>query len=284
MKFIYYFAGRWIPINPELMSGKAYCRLAVAAEKAGFHGACLDEHPAPVSAWLATPGGHHCFDPFVGLAGIATVTSRLRLLTYLAVLPYRNPFMLAKAATSLDVMSDGRLILGAGVGYMKGEFEALGVEFEKRNELFTEALDVFKRACSGEPVTHRGFSFVADRVVIQPAAVQKPHPPIWLGGNSRVTRRRVAEYAQGWLPMPQKRNSATHKTPPCENLDDLRQLLGELREYADQFGRKDPLEVVVSSAMLDSRASFSGWVEQIKAMEDIGVSGVTVNGTGKSLA
>ncbi|HEX3960632.1 MAG TPA: LLM class flavin-dependent oxidoreductase, partial [Trebonia sp.] len=90
-------------------------------------------------------GGHQTLDPFVALSYVAAVTSRLRLLTYLSVLPYRNPMLLAKAAASVDIVSDGRFILGAGVGYNKSEFHALGVDFDERNALFDEALDVLPR-------------------------------------------------------------------------------------------------------------------------------------------
>ena len=123
MKFIYYYPGRWVPVVEELLTGEAHRVLAQAAEKAGFYGVSLDEHPAPVEPWLSR-GGHHCIDPFVGLAGVAAATTKLKLMTYLAILPYRNPFLFTKAATSLDVMSDGRAILGVGVGYLKGEMLA----------------------------------------------------------------------------------------------------------------------------------------------------------------
>jgi probable F420-dependent oxidoreductase len=227
-------------MNPELVTATSYRRLAVAAEESGFYGVCLDEHPAPVGSWLEA-GGHHCLDPFVGLAAVAGVTTTLRLATYLSILPYHQPFAFTKAATSLDFMSDGRLILGVGVGYLKGEFEALGVDFERRNERFMETVDVFRRACTGQPVSYQGSSFSADEVVILPAAVQRPHPPIWLGGNSRLTRRRVVEFGQGWMPMPMRRLPGDyHKTPPLENADDLQELLKEMHDYAEQIGRTDP--------------------------------------------
>lgn len=143
MKFYYYFPGRWTPINPALMSGNAHKQLAIAAEQLGFQGVCLDEHPAPVEPWISGPSGHHCLDPFVALAMIAGCTSKLRLLTYLTVLAYRNPFVFTKAATTLDVVSDGRAIIGVGVGYLRGEFDAVGADFEERNALFEESLEVY---------------------------------------------------------------------------------------------------------------------------------------------
>jgi probable F420-dependent oxidoreductase len=282
MKFFYYFAGRWVPIDTALLSGRVYNRLAVAAEKAGFYGVCMDEHPAPVKSWL-TGHGHHCFDPFVMLAAAGAVAPKLRLMTYLAILPYRNPFQFTKAATSLDVMSDGRAIIGVGVGYMKGEFDALGVDFEKRNALFEESIDVYRRACGGDYVSYKGSNFVADEVQILPQAVQQSHPPLWLGGNSTLTLRRVAEYAQGWLPMPLKRNAGgLHKVPPLENVDDLRGYVQKIGAFKAKAGRKDATDVVISSQMIDLKASPAGIVEQIKAFQAAGATGVTINGQGKT--
>jgi alkanesulfonate monooxygenase SsuD/methylene tetrahydromethanopterin reductase-like flavin-dependent oxidoreductase (luciferase family) len=109
--------------------------LARAAEGAGWDGFAFTEHPAPGLRWLQA-GGHQTLDPFVALGYVAAVTARLKLLTYLSVLPYRNPMLLAKAAASVDILSGGRFILGAGTGYSKSEFHALGVDFDERIERF----------------------------------------------------------------------------------------------------------------------------------------------------
>jgi probable F420-dependent oxidoreductase len=281
MKFFFYFPGRWVPVNKQLVTGPVYKALAIGAEQAGFYGVAMDEHPAPGGAWLKNHG-HHSFDPFVLLAAAAAVTTKIKLLTYLAVLPYRNPFLFTKAATSVDVVSDGRLIVGVGVGYLKAEFEALGVDFDKRNELFDEVISVFREACTGDPTTYEGSNFDAKEVEIIPAAIQRPHPPIWLGGNSHLTRRRVIEYGQGWIPMPLKRSQigGMHKTPPLENPADMQHYLDEMHEYADKRGRKTPFDVVISSGMLDLDASSENLIAQIKEYEALGVTGVAVNGRG----
>jgi len=283
MKFFYYFAGRWVPVDTALLSGRVYNRLAIAAENSGFYGVCMDEHPAPVKSWLAGHG-HHCFDPFVMLAAAGAVAPKLRLLTYLAILPYRNPFQFVKAATSLDVMSDGRAIVGVGVGYLKGEFDALGVDFEKRNALFEESIDVYRKSCSGQFVSYKGSNFTADEVQIIPQAVQQPHPPLWLGGNSKLTLRRVAEFGQGWLPMPLKRSASggIHKVPPLENEADLRGYVEMIGDFKAKAGRSEATDVVISSQMIDLKASPAGIVEQIKGYEAAGATGVTINGQGKT--
>lgn len=273
VEFYYVFPGRWVPIDPELLTGKVYKHLAIIAEKAGWVGGALDEHPAPVSPWIEGPGGHHCFDPFIGLAAISGATTNFKLLTYLAVLPYYNPFEFTKAVTSLDVMSDGRLMLGCGTGYMKGEFEAMGVDFDKRNELFDEVLKVFRMASTGEFVTYKGSDFDAKKVIIQPTSVQKPQPPIWLGGNSKLTRRRVAEFAQGWMPMPLRRGrGADHKTPVLETLDDLKGLLSDFNEQVDKVGRKDKPGVLLSSGNLNINAPFDEQRDEIRELAKLGIT------------
>ena len=127
----------------------------MAVEAAGFDAFALTEHPIPGANWLAH-GGHQTLDPFVGLAFAAAVTERIQLLTHLSVVPYRNPFLLAKTAATLDRCSKGRFILGLGTGYHKTEFFALGVDFDERNALFDEALEVLPRGVVGRAVRRRG--------------------------------------------------------------------------------------------------------------------------------
>ncbi len=158
------------PLNPAFTTGPALSALAQQAEEAGFDAAYVTEHPAPSQRWREA-GGHDALDPFVALTAMSCATTRLRLLTNLTVIPYRNPFLLAKASATLDVLSGGRLTLGAGVGYMKSEFAALGVDFETRNARFDEYLQVLKLAWLGETVTFEG-EFVSAR-----ASPSTPRPP-----------------------------------------------------------------------------------------------------------
>lgn len=284
MKFFYVFPGRWLPLNEKFMSGAVHRQLAVAAENAGFYGVCVDEHPAPVQSWLAGPGGHHAFDPFVCLAAVAGATEKLRLLTYLCVVPYRHPFLFTKAATSLDVMSDGRFTLGVGLGYMKGEFDALGVDFDRRNELFMEAMDLFRKACGGEPVDMIGPRATDDKVVMLPRPVQRPHPPIWIGGTTKISRRRAVEWGQGWMPTPRARNHAYHRVPPLENKDDLREMITWVDEFKDQVGRTEPLDIVVTvTKMIDTSASIAGQIEQMEELRSWGVTGFTTGSDTKEV-
>ena len=186
-------------LEGDMLDSGPVGELARAAEDAGWDGFSFTEHPAPGLRWLQT-GGHQTLDPFVALSYVAAVTTRLKLLTYLSVLPYRNPMLLAKAAASVDILSGGRFILGAGTGYNKSEFYALGVDFDERNTLFDEALDVLPKHWSGEPFSYAGQHFSAREVIARPRPPQQPIP-IWIGGNSKLTRRRVAQRANGWMPM-----------------------------------------------------------------------------------
>jgi alkanesulfonate monooxygenase SsuD/methylene tetrahydromethanopterin reductase-like flavin-dependent oxidoreductase (luciferase family) len=113
----------------DMLDAGPVADLAVAAEDAEWKGFAFTEHPVPGARWLDA-GGHQALDPFVALGHVAAVTNQLRLLTNLAVAPYRNPFLLAKAAATVDKLSNGRMVLGTGTGYLKGEFRALGVDFE----------------------------------------------------------------------------------------------------------------------------------------------------------
>lgn len=244
MRFIFHYPE---PSGPEgdIIDAGPMDEVARAAERFGFDGLSISEHPAPGARWL-NAGGHQTLDPLVTLGYVAGATERLRLLTNLVVAPYRNPFVLAKAAATLDKLSGGRLMLGLGAGYLKGEFFALGVDMEERNALFDEVLDVLPMHWSGEPFSYEGRHFNARDIIARPRPVQNPIP-IWLGGNSKLTRRRVAARAQGWMPMvggPEL--STTARTPALNSVAELAAAVNEVRELAADAGRSDPIDVAYS--------------------------------------
>ena len=186
--------------------------VARAAEAAGFDGVYSTEHPFPDDDWLAS-GGHQALDPFVGLSFAAAATTHLRVLTNLCVLPYRNPFLAARAAASLDVLSGGRLDLGVGAGYLEGEFRALGAEFENRNDRFDEAIAAITAAWSGESVRFAGDGYEARGNTMRPAPAQQPRPPVWIGGNSAPRCDAPPASATAGCPCPTRARSATAATP-----------------------------------------------------------------------
>jgi probable F420-dependent oxidoreductase len=228
----------------EFVTGGAVMEMAAAAEAAGFDAVYVTEHPIPGDDWLAS-GGHHALDPFVALSFAAAATSTLRLLTNLVVAPYRNPFLLAKAAASLDVLSGGRLILGLGAGYLESEFAALGVPFEDRVARFDDVLAVLDDVWTGESVVCSSPRFTAAGNTALPRPVQRPRPPIWLGGNSKLTLRRVAEKTDGWMPLPNPAKvAARRRSPVLESLDDLTARLAMLRGFASDAARSEPIDVM----------------------------------------
>jgi len=231
------------PIDPAFVTPEFSRDFAKAAEAAGFGAVFFTEHPMPGDDWLAT-GGHDALDPFVALAFAAAATSTLRVLTNLTVLPYRNPFLLAKSVATLDRLSGGRVILGVGTGYLDTEYEALGVDFEVRNERFDECLELCRAAWTGKTVRHEGKHFSAPGNTALPTPVQDP-VPVWVGGNSTLSLRRVAQRAQGWMPMPNPRSLGNRRrSAHLETLDDLARLLEKLRALRDEAGRGgEPLDV-----------------------------------------
>ncbi|WP_067680667.1 LLM class F420-dependent oxidoreductase [Nocardia miyunensis] len=244
MRFIFHYP-ETTGYDGDVLDAGPMREVAIAVERAGFDALSLSEHPIPGARWLAS-GGHQTLDPLVALGYIAGATERLRLLTYLAVAPYRNPFLLAKAAATLDKLSGGRVILGLGAGYQKSEFHALGIDFEERNALFDEALETLPLHWSGEPFSYAGRHFNARDVIARPRPVQDPIP-IWIGGNSKLTQRRVAAHAQGWMPMSGgAQMSSTTRTPELGPIGQLAGDIAELRASAQQQGRTDPIDVVYS--------------------------------------
>ncbi|MQY27713.1 LLM class F420-dependent oxidoreductase [Nocardia aurantia] len=253
--------------------------VAVAVERAGFDGFSLSEHPIPGARWLAS-GGHQTLDPFVSLGFVAAATERLKLLTYLAVAPYRNPFLLAKSAATLDKLSGGRAIVGIGTGYQKSEFHALGVDFDERNALFEEALDVLPLHWSGEPFSYQGRHFSARDVVARPKPVQNPIP-IWIGGNSKLTQRRVGQRAQGWIPMSGGGElNSTARTPELGDFDELAGKIADIRSAAKEAGRTEHIDVVYSyndTTILNPTADADRHREMLAHLEKIGIDWVTVS-------
>jgi probable F420-dependent oxidoreductase len=232
-----------VQLPEEFGSAAAVAEMARAAEAAGFGAVFVTDHPVPDAEWLRS-GGHHTLDPFVVLSFVAAATERIRLQTHVLVLPYRNPFLVAKAAATLDALSGGRVILGVAAGYQEGEFTALGVPFAERNERTDEAIPALRAAWTGERFEAEGPGFRAAGNLALPRPVQKPGPPIWVGGNSRRAIRRAVELGDGWLPFPAPRRLAAHvRTASLTSFEELRAGIDYAREHARKIGRAAPLDV-----------------------------------------
>jgi len=253
--------------------------LAQLAERHGWSGFAFTEHPAPTERWL-NAGGHQSLDPFAALAHVAAVTQRLTLLTYLAVLPYRNPLSLAKSAATVDKLSNGRFVLGAGTGYLKAEYFALGVDFDERNALFDEALDVMPMYWKGDAFDYQGRHFNARGTIGRPRPVQDPIP-IWIGGNAKLTLRRVGERAHGWMPLfaTPREFFTTVRSAEVSSIGDLAERISMLRDYAgDRF---DEITIAMSyndddRHLVSARAEEVG--DRFGRLAELGVTCVVVPG------
>ncbi|MHB8450452.1 MAG: LLM class F420-dependent oxidoreductase [Mycobacteriales bacterium] len=270
-----------VDLGNEFVSAAGIAEVAFAAEGAGFDAVFVTEHPYPGREWLAS-GGHHALDPFVALSFAAAATTRLRLQTNLFIAAYRNPFLAAKTVATLDALSGGRVILGIGAGYLEPEFAALGVPFEERNDLADEAIAAMTAAWSGEPVTWQGRHFHAPGNQMLPRPGQLPHPPIWIGGNSRRAIRRAVELADGWVPMPSPARAARLlHTPGLASLDELQDRLDYAAAHAAAVGRDRPLEVAFMPAGLNLFAGAAidpaVVLAEVTALVAVGVSYLLVN-------
>ena len=277
MKFIFQYPD-FNGLEGDMLDAGPVSELAILAEAHGWDGFSFTEHPAPTAKWLST-GGHQSLDPFVALAHVAAVTSRLKLLTYLAVLPYRNPLSLAKSAATVDKLSNGRFILGVGTGYLKAEYFALGVDFEERNVLFDEALDVLPLHWAGEPFDYQGTHFSCRDTIGLPRPVQQPIPS-WSGGNAALTIRRVAERAQGWMPLigPEGMFS-TVRSPSMTSVDDVVDRLHMLKRLAgDRFTNLDIVLSYSDSSIYETSVDVERHRDTLGRIAELGATWMVLSG------
>jgi probable F420-dependent oxidoreductase len=275
------------PYNPELVSGAGIAKVAAATEAAGIHGFGLTDHPAPSQRWLEA-GGHDALDPFVTLGFAAATTSTLRLIPNIVVLPYRNPFVVAKSGATLDLLSGGRFTLAVGVGYLKREFAALGVSYDDRAELFEESLQAIRAIWSGDDITFEGEHFSARGITAHPRP--DTSPPIWIGGNTTTARQRVAQYGDGWCPFPAPPQLAqTAGTTAIESVEKLSECIDDLRRRCDAEGRDwSKIDITFTNfeggSITDDAFNADAYLHGLEKLEKLGVTWVSVHLPGDSIA
>ena len=216
--------------------------LAKRAEEMGFESLWVPEHPIiPVttsSPWPGSPDGiipkvyADIVDPFVALGRASAVTSALKLGTGICLVPERNPLLLAKEVATLDMYSGGRFLFGVGAGWLKEETEIMGGDFARRWTQTRESVLAMKALWTQVESEHRGEYYDFPPVYSFPRSVQRPHPPVYLGGMARRVFRRVVEWGDGWMP--------NRVTP-----DDIRAGRERLNALAAESGR-DPASISVS--------------------------------------
>ena len=176
-------------------------RIARAAEAAGFESVWTGEHvvlPDPQAPPSPSPPQTPFLDPAVALAYVAAHTTRLKIATGIVILPQRNPVVLAKEMASVDVVSNGRLVFGVGVGYLRPEFDAIGADFARRGARMDEHLDAILALWTQEKPAYAGETIRFAGIDAQPRPVQKPHPPIVIGATTAPAWRRAVARANGW--------------------------------------------------------------------------------------
>lgn len=174
--------------------------VARAADDAGFFYVGVCDHIAVPSEQIPTMG-EEWWDTVATLGWLAGITSRVRLLSHVYVPAYRHPLMVAKAFATLDAISGGRVIMGVGAGHVRGEFELLGLPFERRGALLDESIDALRAAFAEDYPTLPGPVWPAADFGQRPRPVQEDGPPIWVGGSSPAALRRAAQRGDGWLPQ-----------------------------------------------------------------------------------
>ena len=235
-----------LPNYGPLAAPETLARLARHAEELGVESIWVSDHlVAPVGVRSiypydrrpdAKPGDmgviERFYEPVVTLAYLAGQTTRVRLGVSAYVVPYRNPVLGAKQLASLDSLSDGRLILAVGTGWLREEFDALGVPFAARGRRTEEYLAVMRALWAGGEARFEGRHYRLPPVHAGPPPAQRPHPPLWIAGNSAVAIDRAARLGDGWHAI---------DLAPAE----LAPLVGQLRERLAAAGR--PPEAVTVS-------------------------------------
>jgi probable F420-dependent oxidoreductase len=267
--------GFYLPTRGPTATRDGILALAREGERLGFHSAMIADHIVfpvesqsdyPYTLDRRHPGGGDALDAFCILGVVAGATERLRLVTSVIVLPYRNPVLTAKMVATLDVLSNGRVTLGVGVGWLKEEFEALdSPDFDKRGAVSDEWLKIFKQLWSQSPASFKGEFYSYSDIRCEPFPLQKPHPPIWVGGHTKAALRRTARYGDGWHPVGA---IAASPLPPQEMKAHLNTLKGmteaEGRDFsAITISYKAPLYDTGVPDRDGTRRTFSGTPDDI---------------------
>lgn len=252
------------------------------AERLGYHGVSLGDHAVIPRSHISTLSPVW-YDPLVLGMAVAGCTGRLRVLFNTLVLPYHHPVRLAKAIASLDVLSNGRVTVGAGVGWIEGEFQALGVPFGERGARAEECIRAMKELWTSESPSFQGRYFSFSDVVSEPRPVQRPHPPVWIGGGVRRTLERAARLGDGWHPLGRPWDKL------CAEAAELKRMLAEGGRTTEGFTFSYTLYHASVAGQTSRHARLAGGdeatvlsdnpdeaLEQIAAFERLGFSHLTM--------
>ncbi len=227
----------WLPTANPFTTPELLAAIGRQADDRGINAIWVGEHVVTFDAYassypysddgrLPLPAGTGLLEPFTTLAFLAAVTSRVRLATAMCLLPQRNPVYTAKEVTTVDWLSNGRVDLGVGVGWLREEFDALEVPWARRGARTDDYLGVLKSLWCEEPSSFSGEFYTMAACSQYPKPVQKPHPPIHIGGESDAALRRTARLAQGWHSF---NRPPAALAAPLARLDELLEAEGRLR-------------------------------------------------------
>lgn len=211
-------------------------QIARACDRHGFFYLAVSDHVAVPRAAAATMSTVW-YDTVATLGFLAAATERVRLLSYVWVLPYRHPLASAKAFATLDALSGGRVIVGVGAGHLEAEFDLLGVPFSGRGRRLDEAIDLLALALEEEYPVFDGPTWQVRDMGQRPRPVQTPRPPIWVGGSTEAALRRAAERGDGWLPQ---------GVPEMG----MERAIAFLREHRARCRGDEPIEIGMNSPFL----------------------------------
>jgi probable F420-dependent oxidoreductase len=192
--------GVWIPNCRHLATPPIIRGAAMRAEQLGYDSVWVSDHVIVPNANVERIGA--CiYDPLVTLSVIAGATSRVRLGTTVLIVPYRHPVVTAKMVSSLDALSEGRVILGIGAGWLAEESAVLGAHFAERGAMTDEYLAAMRELWTSAAPSFDGKYTQFGALAFEPKPVQKPHPPIWVGGHARASLRRAVAIGAAWHPI-----------------------------------------------------------------------------------
>jgi probable F420-dependent oxidoreductase len=234
---------------------ETYRAVAQAAERAGFDFLSVSDHlvvpanlqthyPYAASGVFAAAETGHCLDQLSTIAFLSGCTERLRLLASVMVVPHRPAMLTAKMIATIDVLSGGRLILGAGAGWMKEEFDLLGAPFAERGKVTDEYLEAFQELWTKDAPAYNGKHVNFSDVLFYPKPLQKPHPPIWIGGESVPAIRRTIRFADVWYP------GNNSQTMPLDTPARLAEGIAKVRAASEAAGR-DPATIDLALLVQD---------------------------------
>jgi probable F420-dependent oxidoreductase len=232
------------------------------AERLGYHHCTCSEHVAIPTPVAETRGGRY-WDPLATFGALGALTETIRFAAHVLVLGYHHPLAIAKRYGTLDEVTNGRVILGVGVGSLREEFDLLGAEFDNRGDRADDAMRALRAALSQHEPEYHGRYYDFSGFVVDPHARQ-PQVPMWVGGRTARSLRRALELGDGWAPFGLRTS-------------ELAEMLARARDSAAWTARATPIDVLLQNEHpLDPIAEPERVAEQLARFEEIGATGVNV--------